>query len=243
MGKKIIIVFLLLTMAVGLFVMQYPWLHAQILTANLTHRVQQFRDYYKQEAIDLIAPSDQEKPENAPIPYEDLLMAIRDYNEQIHEEQQSGLSDPSAYERSAFDLTDFGLKNQIFGILRIPGIFLEMPVYLGASEGNLFLGVCVMGQTSIPIGGENTNSVIAGHRGWDGAGYLVDIDKIQLGDDIYITNLWETLHYRVSEIRIIQPNDVEAIHIQEGRDLVTLLTCHPYRSGGLQRYLVICERC
>lgn len=57
-----------------------------------------------------------------------------------------------------------------------------------------------------------------------------------------VTNLWGTLHYSVVETKIIQPNDIDAIKIQPGRDLITLLTCHPYASGGRQRFLVICER-
>ena len=65
---------------------------------------------------------------------------------------------------------------------------------------------------------------------------------IQPGDEVIITNLWETLQYRVAEIQIIQPNEVEQILIKPGQELVTLLTCHPYASGGRQRYLVICER-
>ena len=65
---------------------------------------------------------------------------------------------------------------------------------------------------------------------------------MQVGDSVTITNLWETLEYRVIQIKIIYPYQVEEILIQEGRELLTLLTCHPYASGGKQRYLVICER-
>lgn len=57
-----------------------------------------------------------------------------------------------------------------------------------------------------------------------------------------ITNLWETLTYRVCEIKIIDPHDVTEILIQPRRELLTLLTCHPYASGGKQRYVVYCER-
>lgn len=57
-----------------------------------------------------------------------------------------------------------------------------------------------------------------------------------------LVTLWNPLNYTVSEIRIIEPYEVEQIKIQEGRDLLTLLTCHPYASGGRYRYLVICER-
>ena len=57
-----------------------------------------------------------------------------------------------------------------------------------------------------------------------------------------IINPWETLGYTVSDIRIIEPNDIDQILIQEGRELLTLMSCHPYASGGRYRYLVICER-
>ena len=63
-----------------------------------------------------------------------------------------------------------------------------------------------------------------------------------MGDYVTITNLWETLTYKVVEIKIINPYEVEQILIQDGRELLTLLTCHPYASGGRQRYLVFCER-
>ena len=119
---------------------------------------------------------------------------------------------------------------------------LEMPIYLGATEQHMADGAAHMSQTSLPIGGENTNCVIAGHRGYSGASYFRYIDTLKVGDLVYVTNLWETLTYRVSEIQIIDPHEVEKILIQPGRELLTLLTCHPYASGGRQRYVVFCER-
>ena len=102
--------------------------------------------------------------------------------------------------------------------------------------------VVFLAQTSIPIGGENSNSVIAGHRSWNGYKYFLDIELLEAGDLVYITNLWGTLTYRVTEIQIINPNEIDAILIRPGKDMITLLTCHPYGSGGLYRYLVFCER-
>ena len=84
--------------------------------------------------------------------------------------------------------------------------------------------------------------VIAGHRGWRGADYFRHIDRLQVGDTVTLTNLWETLTYTVADIRIIQPHEVDKIKIQQSRDLLTLLTCHPYANGGRQRYVVYCER-
>ncbi len=94
----------------------------------------------------------------------------------------------------------------------------------------------------VPIGGVNTNCVIAGHRGWYGADYFRHIDRLQAGDMVTITNLWETLTYTVVDIQIIQPHEAEKIKIQPGRDLLTLITCHPYASGGRQRLVIYCER-
>lgn len=103
-------------------------------------------------------------------------------------------------------------------------------------------GAAVLSQTSIPIGGKNTNAVIAGHRGWVGASYFRYITDLEVGDEVIITNLWETMTYTVSGVRIIDPTSVDDILIREGKDMITLLTCHPYASGGKQRYLVFCER-
>lgn len=117
-----------------------------------------------------------------------------------------------------------------------------MPIYLGASDDHLAAGAAQLSQTSLPIGGTNTNCVIAGHRGWRGADYFRYVPDLQIGDEIIITNLWETLTYTVVETDIIAPNDVDKILIQEGKDMLTLITCHPYASGGKQRYVVYCER-
>ena len=117
-----------------------------------------------------------------------------------------------------------------------------LSLYLGATYKHMADGAAHLSQTSLPIGGENTNCVIAGHRGYNGASYFRYIEKLKVGDVVSITNLWETLTYRVAEIKIIDPHEVKEILIQDGRDLVTLLTCHPYASGGRQRYVVYCER-
>jgi sortase A len=127
-------------------------------------------------------------------------------------------------------------------VLSIPKLDLKMPIYLGATWQHMADGAAQMTETSLPIGGKNTNCVIAGHRGWNGAAYFLHIPKLEIGDTVIITNLWETLTYEVVETKIIAPYDVESIHIQPNRDLITLLTCHPPATGGRERYLVYCER-
>ena len=177
-----------------------------------------------------------------PEQYPQLWLDMKAYNETIFREGQKGLSDPAAYETPSFLLSDYGLNSEVFGVLSIPRLELRMPIYLGATKENMANGAAVMGQTSLPIGGENTNCVLAGHRGWNGAAYFLYVDQLIPGDTVTVTNLWETLNYKVSDIKVIDPNDVDAIHIQANCELLTLLTCHPPASGGKQRYLVFCER-
>lgn len=176
------------------------------------------------------------------VPYAQLRTHMERHNQWLYDVKQGNLTGPQSYEEPLFKLSDYGLEDEVFGVISIPKMEVVMPIYLGASEENMANGAAVLSQTSVPIGGESTNSVIAGHRGWQGYKYFKDIDLLEVGDEIIIQNLWETLTYKVAEIKIITPNNIEAILIQPGRDLVTLLTCHPYASGGKYRYLVFCER-
>lgn len=182
---------------------------------------------------------EERKPEQQ---YPELLAALQEYNRQLYAEKQSSLIDLEACEEPAADLTAYGIEDEIIGVLEIPAMELTKPVYLGASDAHLAAGAAVLGNTSAPIGGDNSNCVIAGHRGWKGADYFRHIDCLQVGDTVTLTNLWETLTYTVADIQIIQPHEVDKIKIQQGRDLLTLLTCHPYASGGRQRFVVYCER-
>lgn len=119
---------------------------------------------------------------------------------------------------------------------------VSVPLYVGATEENMARGAAVLGETSLPIGGSNTNCVVAGHRGYNGIPYFREIEKLGLGDEVIVTNTWEQLTYEVTEIKVIEPNELDAVLIQEGKDMLTLVTCHPYRGHARYRYLVYCTR-
>ena len=223
--RKIALVLVVLLAVAGICVMLWP-----VFTG---HRLQADTDAAVQEFL-----AEHDEPEQ----YPKLLAALQVYNQRIYVEKQSGLVDLEACEEPAVDLTAYGIDDEIIGVLEIPAMELTMPIYLGASDDHLAAGAAVLGNTSAPIGGNNTNCVIAGHRGWRGADYFRHIDRLHVGDTVKLTNLWETLTYMVADIQIIQPHEVEKIKIQQGRDLLTLLTCHPYASGGKQRYVIYCER-
>ena len=225
MRKTSLVLAVLLAVA-GICVMLWPVLTGHRLQADTDAAVQEF-----------LAERDEAEQQ-----YPGLLAALQAYNQRIYNEKQSGLVDLEACEEPAADLPAYGIEDEIIGVLEIPAMELTMPVYLGASDNHLSVGAAVLGNTSAPIGGDNTNCVIAGHRGWRGADYFRHIDKLTVGNTVKLSNLWETLTYTVADIQIIQPHEIEKIKIQPNRDLLTLLTCHPYASGGKQRYVVYCER-
>ena len=225
MRKTSLVLAALLAVA-GICVMLWPVFTGNRLQSSAATAVQEFL-------------ADRDEPEQQ---HPELLAVLQEYNRQLYVEKQSGLVDLEACETPAVDLNAYGIEDEIIGVLEIPAMELTMPVYLGASDAHLAAGAAVLGNTSAPIGGDNANCVIAGHRGWKGADYFRHIDRLQVGDTVTLTNLWETLTYIVADIQIMQPHEVEKIKIQPNRDLLTLITCHPYASGGKQRYVVYCER-
>ena len=114
------------------------------------------------------------------------------------------------------------------GYLEIPSIEVYLPIYHGTSEGVLQSGIGHLGNTSLPIGGENTHAVLSGHTGLPNARLLTVLDKLQEGDQFYIHVLDEILAYEVDQIKVVEPDDISDIFIEEGEDYVTLVTCTPY---------------
>jgi len=216
----------------GLVIFSYPSIKGEQLETAAADSIVQFVEAKQAERAQT----------NFSILYPELYQEMHEYNQRIYSEKQSELKDNFSYAQSSFILADYGVETEAIAVLNIPALELSMPVYLGANDENMAVGAAHMSNTSLPVGGNNTNCVIAGHRGYSGADYFRHMDTLKEGDSVQLVTLWSSLDYTVSEIRIIEPYEVEQILIQEGRELLTLLTCHPYASGGRYRYLVICER-
>ena len=234
---------LLMLFLAGLFLVLYPSIQGTVVEQRMGWEADSFlarlEDGPDKDIPTVIVHSTE--PEESQL-YPELWESMTAYNQRIYTDGQSTLSEVRAYQATLFSLTDYGLPDETFGVISIPKLNLEMPLYLGATDENMAKGAAVLSGTSVPIGGNNTNAVIAGHRGWGGAAYFSYITELSVGDEVVITNLWERLRYRVVGTKIIEPHETENILIQPGRDMVTLLTCHPYASGGKQRYLVYCQR-
>lgn len=248
-GRKFLLVCMALLFLYGVGVFLYPTVSGSLVNNETHQRAEEFLEYVKtlvpteaDDGIDEAFSVTETEATIDPLVYPELLKAMQRYNERIYLEKQAGLCDPWAYQQPSFDLTQFDVPDGVIGVISIPALDAQFPIYLGATSSNMTKGMVHLSQTSLPIGGINTNSVLAGHRGWNGADFLRYIEKLQIGDRVTVANLWGELVYEAVEIRIIEPNEVEEILIQEGKDLLTILTCHPYASGGRQRYVVYCER-
>lgn len=163
------------------------------------------------------------------------------YNEELKSNQTQMLTTES-YSRQVLNLLDYGVITNIYGYVSAPTIDMQLPVYLGASDYNMSYGVAHLCYTSLPTGGESTNTVIAGHTGYIGRIYFDKLRYLQIGDSIEFTNYWGKLNYKVAETKIVEENDSADIYIKEGKDLLTLITCISNDNGGFDRYVVICER-
>lgn len=234
---SVLILLALLLFAAGLGLTLYPYIQGAVVDRIILQEAEDFL-----ERVDITVEETLVIPAEQPRLYQALWEDMIAYNERIHAESQSGLTGREAYQTPSFILTDYGLMDEKFGVIQIPKLDLEMPLFLGATKQHMVDGAAILSQTSIPIGGANTNAVIAGHRGYRGASYFRYITELEIGDQVIITNLWESLSYEVVERTIIQPYEVDKILIQPGEDMITLLTCHPYASGGKQRYVIYCKR-
>lgn len=124
-------------------------------------------------------------------------------------------------------------KDGVMGYLSIPKLNVKSAIYHGTGDKVLQTGIGHLNGTKLPIGGESTHSVLAGHRGLPSARLFTDIDQMRKGDMFYIHVLDEILAYQVDQILdMVEKDDHEtleaALQIEEGKDQVTLFTCTPY---------------
>lgn len=118
--------------------------------------------------------------------------------------------------------------NGIMGSLDIPKIDVNLPIYHGTSEEVLANGIGHIEGTSLPVGNINSHVALSGHRGLPSSKLLVRLDEMEEGDYFYIRCGNMTMAYQVISIQVVDPEDTECIAIQEGKDLVSLVTCTPY---------------
>ena len=132
--------------------------------------------------------------------------------------------EPDEIYMSCLNLTGDGMM----GIVKIPKIDVKIPIYHTTSEEVLEKAAGHLEGSSLPIGGEDTHAVISAHRGLPSASLFTDLDMLEVGDHFLIYVLDEILCYEVDRILVVEPTETECLGVEEGKDLVTLMTCTPY---------------
>lgn len=210
----------ILIFIVGLLVLLFP------LISQLTyHRAAQLQVTEFDDAVSSMDNSE----------IEERLFLARAYNEALREKMDHGkkisFEDPFTEQDKQAGISEYARMlevNEQIGYVDIPTIGEKLPVYAGTQESVLQKGAGHIEGTSLPVGGESTHSVITAHRGLPTARLFTDLDKVELGDEFYVSNLGETLAYEVDDIVVIEPREIEYLDISLGKDYVTLLTCTPY---------------
>lgn len=189
--------------------------------------------------------------------------SIKEYDNNVSSlskaEKEKYLNDAKAYNLSLTETVDDSFAKHTYEDIRpeyenvlnfgngqictveIPKINVNLPVYHGISEDVLAKGAAHSANTSFPIGGKNTHSVISAHTAYPGKIFFDDLTELKKGDVFYINVLDEKLTYKVCDISIVKPDDTSKLQIVYGKDLVTLVTCYPYAVNS-HRLLVTGER-
>lgn len=211
MKKKLSTILLLLIFFIGLSLLLYP----------------SFSDYWNSfHQSRAIASYTEAVADMQDDTYERMLREADTFNDLIREKaDQWVISDEeTTLYNETLDVSGTG----IMGYIKIPSIDVALPIYHSTDEGVLQVGVGHVEGTSLPVGGAGTHSVLSGHRGLPSARLFTDIDKLVVGDLFIIQILDETLTYEVDQILIVLPYELDALAIEEGKDLCMLVTCTPY---------------
>ena len=213
--NKLIIGFIFLA---GLSLLLYPFVANQWNN----HRQKQLISSYEQSVYDKDAAHE--------IDYDAELQKAKAYNEAL---LPSILPDSFAVaEASEEDKTYMDALNiagdEVMGIVEIPKINIKLPIYHTTDEEVLKQAAGHLEGSSLPVGGESTHAVISAHRGLPSASLFTDLDQLKKGDHFLIHVLNETLCYEVDKISVVKPEETSSLAVEEGQDLVTLLTCTPY---------------
>lgn len=158
--------------------------------------------------------------------YDALLASAHDYNRALFARGSLfSLTDAQREDYAAQLCID---DSGIMGYIEIPTIKLSLPIYHGTGDDVLQVAVGHLEWSSLPVGGESTHCVLSGHRGLPSAKLFTNLDQLAEGDLFVIRTLDEVLTYEVDRILIVEPGEVRALAIEEGKDLCTLVTCTPY---------------
>ncbi len=217
--KTFINILTIILLSAGVLLLFYPAINNIIFVYNQNQVI----DRYNDRVIDLDSQV-VESMKNDAKEYNEKLSKNVSEDEVVLEQDSDGeaVSGNLAYSQL------LSLNNEQIGYIVIEKIGLNQPIFHGTDDSTLDVGIGHMENTSLPVGGINTHCVLTGHTGVPGMMLFTDLHKMEKGDCFYIKVLDEVLKYEVDDINVILPSETEYFKIQQGRDIVTLVTCTPY---------------
>ena len=219
--KKIIIIFLFL---VGISLLLYPRI-GNIITS------------YKQNKI--IEKYEENVNTNNEEKKEKLYQQAVEYNNKIY--QYRNIKKRYDIENEYKNILKVD-SNDVIGYIKIPKVKIKLPIYHGVDDNVLQLGVGHVRESSLPIGTTNQNSLLMGHSGLPISKIFTNLEKLKKDDYIEIIVLDNKLYYKIINMEVVEPREVyDKMKIEEGRDLITLVTCTPYGVNS-HRLVITAER-
>ncbi len=223
MKKKVSTILIIIVFILGLLIALYPtissWYNKQASSYAVATYQGEIGDKSEEEAATLLAEAEA-------------------YNETLFQNEQVFVKGEAVDETY---IETLNLSNGMMGYISIDKIDVLLPIYHGTDEAVLQKGVGHLEGSSLPTGNEDSHVVLTGHTGLSSATLFTDLNQLALGDTFQISVLNETFIYEVTEIMVVEPDEVDSLAIQEGKDLVTLVTCTPYGVNS-HRLLVQGER-
>lgn len=214
MKKVISVIIFVVLLIVGMGIVGYPFVSNILMGMNSDSEIKTYLD----------TVSDIDTAE-----YDKYYASAQEYNDSLKGDVVIG--DPFekdfANDEEYNNLLNFD-GTFVMACIEIPALQINYPIYHGTSDEVLNKGIGHMRNTSLPIGGKGTHSVLTGHTGLSGARLFTDIDKLEQGDVFYIYVMNQTLAYSVDQIKVVEPEDTSDLKIDEDNDYVTLVTCTPY---------------
>lgn len=216
MKRYLPIIAIVLIFLIGLGILTYPLLSSVINNIGIRNEAkieyQKAQDMQSEEVEALFAEADA---------YNKGLLNTVILTDPFDEEAYEAIT---AHYEETFNIADNGL----IGYIDIPKINVYLPIYHGTSTEVLERGAGHLENTAFPVGGKNTHSVISAHTAFPTETFFDYLTDMEEGDYFYIHVLNRVLTYQVDQIKVVLPDNTHDLYVEDGRDLVTLLTCTPY---------------
>ena len=215
MKKVLPTILIILVFLSGIVVFIYPAVSNYLYEKNSTQAITEHT-----ESVSKLTPKQ----------IADEKEAIIRYNKSLFENASvlTDPFDPDAYPITDGEYTKLLAFDKVMAYVEIPAIDVYLPIYHGTDEETLLNGVGHLENTSLPGGGKSTHAVLSAHRGLPSARLFTDLNLLKKDNIFRIYVLDEVLTYQVYDIETVNPDNTSSLHIKEGEDLVTLITCTPY---------------